>query len=45
MNVLYEYGKTVEFTAEFRKTLDQKFPSHSDKKMKELFYRLERRNI
>lgn len=45
MNVLFEYGKTVEFTPEIRKTLDENFQSQSDKKMRESFYSLERRRI
>ena len=44
MNVLLEYGKTVEFTAEVRKTLDENFQSQSDKDMKEWLYKLERRH-
>ena len=44
IHVLFEYGKTVEFNAEIRKTLDEKFQSQSqsDNEMKALFYRLER---
>jgi hypothetical protein len=45
ISVLLEYGKTVEFTAELRKRVDEKFQSQSDKDMKELFYRLERRHM
>jgi len=45
VNVLLEYGKTVDFTAEVRKTLDTKFQNQSDKEIKELFYRLERRHM
>lgn len=45
MNVLFEDGKTVEFTAEIRKALDEGFQSQSDKKMRESLYRLERRHI
>lgn len=45
VNVLIEYRKTVEFTAEVRNTLDKKFQRQRDKEMKELFYRLERRQI
>jgi len=43
VSVLLEYGKTVEFMAEVRKTLDEIFQSQSDKETKGLFYRLERR--
>ena len=43
VDVLIEYGKTVEFTAEMRKKLSEKF--QSNKEMRELFYRLERRQI
>lgn len=45
VTVLFEYGKTVEFSDEIRKTLDEKFQSRSDKEMKEMFYKLERRHI
>lgn len=41
--VLIEYGKTLEFTAEIRRELNEKF--QTNKEMKELFYRLERRQI
>ena len=41
--VLIEYGKTVEFTAEIRRELSEQF--QSNKEMRELFYRLERRQI
>jgi ankyrin repeat protein len=42
IDVLSEYGKTVEFTAEIEKILGEKYQSQSDKKVKELFYRLKR---
>lgn len=42
INVLVEYGKTVEFTAEVTKILDEKFQSQSDQEMKELLYRLKK---
>ncbi len=44
VNVLIEYGKTVEFTDEIRETLDEKFGNQNDEELKRLFYRLERRN-
>ena len=45
LNIFYKYGKTVEFTAEVRKTLDEEFPNPNDKEINELFYRLERRHV
>ena len=43
LNVLLEFPKTIEFTAEVREALDNKISSHSDKDIKESFYQLERR--
>jgi len=40
--VLVECSKTVEFTAEIRKALDEKFQREDDQETKELFYKLER---
>ena len=45
LEVLCEYGKTVEFTAEIRRTIDENFRRRRDKEMKERFYRLERRPV
>lgn len=45
LKVLVEYRKTVEFTAEIRKALDETFQSEDDQETKELFYKLETRHI
>ena len=47
INGLIEYGKTIEFSAEVRRALDEKCQSQNSngKEMKESFYRLERHDI
>ena len=42
LKVLVEYGKTLEFTAEIRKALDEKLQGKNDQITKALFYKLER---
>ena len=43
LGLLTQHGKTVEFTVEITKALNECFSSHSDKTIKERFYELERR--
>jgi len=43
LQIFLEYGKTVEFTAELRQVLNERFPMQSDTEIKYLFYRLERK--
>lgn len=43
LNILLEFQKTNEFTAEVREALDDEFSSTGDKDIKEKFYQLERR--
>ncbi len=45
LQIFLEYGKTVEFTAELKQVLDERYPRRSDTEMKDLFYRLERKQI
>lgn len=42
LKVLIAYGKTLEFTAEIRKALDEKLQNENDQETKALFYKLER---
>ena len=44
LNTLIEHGKTAKFTAKVREALDEKFQYEWNKDLKELFYRLERRD-
>jgi len=42
VELLVRHGKTLDFTPEVSVALDEKYQSHSDKDMKELFYKLKR---
>jgi hypothetical protein len=42
VELLVRHGKTLDFTPEVGVALDEKYQSHSDKDMKELFYKLKR---
>ncbi|CAF9929192.1 Ankyrin repeat and death domain-containing protein 1A [Imshaugia aleurites] len=44
VNTLIEHGKTAKFTAKIREALDENFQYECDKDLRELFYRLERRD-
>ena len=42
VELLVKHGKTLDFTPEVSAALDEKYQSHSDKDMKECFYKLKR---
>jgi hypothetical protein len=44
VELLIKHGKTLDFTPEVSVALDEKYQSHSDKDMKELFYKLKRQD-
>lgn len=44
VELLVKHGKTLDFTPEIIETLDETYPSDSDKDMKECFYKLKRRD-
>ncbi|KAI4129581.1 MAG: hypothetical protein LQ338_002155 [Usnochroma carphineum] len=45
IQVLVDYGKTVEFTAELEEALQRRYQRQSEKEMKELFYRVRKAQI
>ena len=45
LNTLIQHGKSAIFTAKVREALDEKFQEDRDKEIRELFYRLETRDM
>jgi hypothetical protein len=43
VELLVKHGKTLDFTLEISEALDEKYQSHSDKDLKECFYKLKRK--